>query len=143
MIFISSFVVTKINRLYGEIKVMIAGSLILTLLLALQPFMSLSQTYTIFIFIGGSIAIANSMIPIYLSKYFGHLGQGKVMGLQVSIFCITNVIIAIIGGPLTILNSKVILLLGALFIGSSSLLMFYHRNGQNQMIKLKNQSSCP
>jgi len=79
------------------------------------------------------------MIPTYLSKYFGHLGQGKVMGLQVTIFCITNAIISIIGGPLTILNSKVTLLLGATLIGCSSMVMIYHRKDQNRMIELKSQ----
>jgi predicted MFS family arabinose efflux permease len=134
MITISSLVIARLNNVYGEIKLMISGSFVLALLLAIQPFLNLFQTSIIFVFIGASIAIANSMIPTYLSKYFGHLGEGKVMGLQVTIFCITNVIIAVIGGPLTILNSKLVLLLGSALIASSCFWMLYSKKSQEQMI---------
>ena len=66
----------------------------------------MDRVFPIFAMIGVFIAVANGMVPTYLSKYFGHLGQGKVMGLQTSTFCVTNVIIASLGGPLSILSSR-------------------------------------
>jgi len=101
MILVSSLLVAKVQSRWGEIKAMLTGGLVLSALLAVQPFLGLTATFVLFAVIGGTIAMTNGMVPSYLSHQFGHLGQGKVMGLQTSTFCITNVIIATIGGPLT------------------------------------------
>ncbi len=127
MILVSSLIVTAVQKKYGEIRSMITGGFTLALLLSIQPFLGFYQTFVIFIMIGATIALTNGMIPSYLSTYFGHLGQGKVMGLQTTTFCITNVMIAIGGGLLSILDSIFILLLGAFFVACSALVLFKNR----------------
>lgn len=127
MIIISSLIVTAVQKKYGEIRTMITGGFTLALLLSIQPFLGFYQTFVIFILIGATIALTNGMIPSYLSTYFGHLGQGKVMGLQTTTFCITNVMIATGGGVLSILDSIFILLLGAFFIFCSVVVLFKNR----------------
>ena len=127
MIIMSSLFVTKIQKRYGEIHTMLAGGSTLAILLLIQPFLGFYQTFFIFILIGATIALTNGMIPSYLSTYFGYLGQGKVMGLQTTTFCITNVIIAIGGGVLSILDSIYVLLLGAALIFSSIIVLWKNR----------------
>ncbi len=135
MIAVSSFLVDKANHKFGEVKLMIYGSFALAILLVIQPFSDASWVFLIFFVIGGWIAIANGMVPTYLSKYFGHLGQGKVMGLQSATFCITNVIIAVVGGVLSVLSATLVILIGAGLIFASMLVMILTKKQQTRMIQ--------
>jgi len=135
MIIVSVLFVTKLQRKYGEIKVILAGATVLATLLFIQPFLGIYQAYVIFAMIGGIIALTNGMIPSFLSNYFGHLGLGKVMGLQTSTFCITNVIIAIVGGMIAILDSVYILLLGSFLVFGSVTVLWRNRKSQYKMMQ--------
>ena len=112
---------------------------VLSLLLFVQPFASYQLAFVLFAIIGGTIAMTNGMVPSYLAHYFGHLGQGKVMGLQTTTFCITNVIIATVGGFLSILDSKWILLLGAALVLSA--VGWLWKNRQSQFALMQRQSA--
>lgn len=134
MIIVSSFFVTKLQKKFGEIYVILVGGSILATLLFVQPFLGFYQAFVIFGMIGGIIALTNGMIPSYLSTYFGHLGQGKVMGLQTSTFCITNVIIAIFGGILSILDSVYVLLVGSVLVMFSVFVLWSNRKSQLRLV---------
>lgn len=134
MIIVSSFFVDKLNARFGEIKLIIVGSSLLCLSFIGQPFIEMELVYIVFAIIGVFIAIANGMVPTYLSKYFGHLGQGKVMGLQTTTFCVANVLVASLGGPLSILSSRWVILAGAGLVFVSILVMFKTRKRQQVMI---------
>ena len=135
MIVVSSFLVDKVNRRFGEILSIIMGSFVLALLLAYQPLTNASSVYIVFMLIGATIAVTNGMIPTYLSKYFGHLGQGKVMGLQISVFCIANILMALIGGPISILSASYILWIGAALMLLATIVMTISRHRQYRMIE--------
>jgi len=137
MIFMSSYYVTKFQKKFGEINVILGGASILAILLFIQPFLGFYPTFFIFALIGGTIALTNGMIPSFLSNYFGHLGQGKVMGLQTTTFCFTNVIIAILGGVLSILNVVWVLLLGALLIISAVMILWRNRASQLKLMAVE------
>lgn len=140
MIIVSSFLMDKTNKRFGEIKSIIFGSSALAVLVAIQPFANKTLVFPLFFVIGGWIAIANGMVPTYLSNYFGHLGQGKVMGLQSAIFCITNVIIAIVGGILSVISATLVILIGAGLIAASVIVMIFTRKQQEEMIiRVKSQ----
>jgi DHA1 family tetracycline resistance protein-like MFS transporter len=134
MIVVSSTLVARVQSYCGEIKAMLAGGLVLGVLLTVQPFTGFVTSFVIFAMIGGTIALTNGMIPSYLSHYFGHLGQGKVMGLQTTTFCITNVIMASLGGPVSILGSRWILLAGALMVLLAVWLLWSKRQSQYQLM---------
>ncbi|MGJ8663840.1 MAG: MFS transporter [Marinicella sp.] len=134
MIIVSSTLVAKVQSRYGEIKAILLGGLVLSILLLIQPFLGFGMTFVIFAIIGGIIAFTNGMVPSFLSHNFGHMGQGKVMGLQTSTFCITNVIVATIGGPISILDSKWILLIGAGLILMAVFSLWQNRHSQYQLI---------
>lgn len=130
MIVVSVVFVPKIQAVWGEVKAMLVGASLLAVLLWLQPFTDANHVRFIFVAIGCAIAIGNSMVPTFLSTAFGHLGQGKVMGLQTSIFCIANFLIALLGGALTIISSTYTLLLGAVLVASAVIWLWFNRRGQ-------------
>ena len=58
-------------------------------------------------------AIYNAIIPGWSAERFGGLGQGAVMGLLSTTFCLANILMALAGAVLTLVDTRLILLLGA------------------------------
>lgn len=59
-------------------------------------------------------AFYNAIVPGWCAERFGALGQGAVMGLLSTTFCLANIVMALVGSVLTLLDTRLILLLGAL-----------------------------
>lgn len=59
-------------------------------------------------------AIYNAIIPGWCAERFGGYGQGAVMGLLSTTFCLANIVMALVGSVLTLIDTRLILLLGAL-----------------------------
>lgn len=58
-------------------------------------------------------AIYNAIIPGWCAERFGGLGQGAIMGLLSTTFCLANILMALAGAVLTLVDTRLILLLGA------------------------------
>lgn len=58
-------------------------------------------------------AFYNAIVPGWCAERFGRFGQGAVMGLLSTTFCLANILMALIGSVLTLLDTRLILLLGA------------------------------
>ncbi len=59
-------------------------------------------------------AFYNAIVPNWCADRFGHYGQGAVMGLISTIFCIANILMALAGAVLTLIDTRLVLMLGAL-----------------------------
>jgi MFS transporter, DHA1 family, tetracycline resistance protein len=59
-------------------------------------------------------AFYNGIIPAWCAERFGAHGQGAVMGLLSTTFCIANIVMALAGAVLTLLDTRLVLMLGAL-----------------------------
>ncbi len=55
----------------------------------------------------------NAIVPNWCADTFGHHGQGAVMGLLSTIFCIANILMALAGGVLSLIDTRLVLGLGA------------------------------
>jgi DHA1 family tetracycline resistance protein-like MFS transporter len=55
----------------------------------------------------------NAVLPSWCAEQFGHHGQGAVMGLISTTFCLANIIMALAGAVLSLIDTRLILLLGA------------------------------
>ncbi|MEN9868273.1 MAG: hypothetical protein RL748_3863 [Pseudomonadota bacterium] len=64
--------------------------------------------------LGIPISMYNAVAPAYFSEKFGADGQGQIMGLLTTTFCLGNVIIALLGSVLTLLDTRLIILVGGL-----------------------------
>ncbi len=104
MIFSSMFIATRVINLIGQFNSLIASVLILSVSMLLLTYSTENIIYTLFGLMGAFIAINNAVTPTYMSDRFGHFGQGKVMGLQTSLFFLGNVIMAIMGSLVSLLS---------------------------------------
>ena len=58
-------------------------------------------------------ALYTAVFPAYCSERYSSYGNGTVLSLLSNIFCISNVIVALIGSGLTVVDTRLILVLGA------------------------------
>ena len=104
----SLFVVTRVQAKFGLINPMTNLIWMLALAMALGPFTDGVSTQVLFALTGIVIATFNGLMPVYLSdsQQGSNKGNGAIMGLLTMTFCIANVIAAVIGGPLLLLDSN-------------------------------------
>lgn len=58
-------------------------------------------------------AFYNAIVPGWCAERFGALGQGAVMGLLSTTFCLANIVMALAGSVLTLADTRLVLGLGA------------------------------
>ncbi|MBP7579548.1 MAG: MFS transporter [Vogesella sp.] len=81
------------------------------LLLAALPAM---PGLLLLVVLGLPLSIYNAVLPSWCAERFADYGQGSIMGLLSTIFCISNVLIAIFGSLLTLLDTRFTIALGGL-----------------------------
>ncbi|QYF94222.1 MFS transporter [Massilia sp. PAMC28688] len=59
-------------------------------------------------------AYYNAVVPGWCAEQFSALGQGAVMGLLSTTFCLANILMALAGSVLTLFDTRLVLLLGAI-----------------------------
>ncbi len=64
--------------------------------------------------LGVPLALYNAVLPAWMSERFADHGQGRVMGLLSTIFCLANVVMALAGGLISLLSTRWIMGLGGL-----------------------------
>ncbi|MEO5686637.1 MAG: MFS transporter [Burkholderiaceae bacterium] len=72
---------------------------------------------------GFPTAMYNAVMPAWMSERFAEHGQGRVMGLLSTIFCVANVIVALAGGWIALLSTRWIMALGGVAGVVSAVLM--------------------
>jgi MFS family permease len=72
---------------------------------------------------GFPTAMYNAVMPAWMSERFAEHGQGRVMGLLSTIFCVSNVIVALVGGWLALLSTRWIMGLGGVAAVTAAVLM--------------------
>ena len=88
--------------------------------LALQPALAF---LAVIIALGLPLALYNAVLPAWMSERFAAHGQGRVMGLLSTIFCVANVIVAVAGGWLAVLSTRWVMGLGGAWGICAALLM--------------------
>lgn len=104
MIGTSALVVTPVARSIGGERVVVWFTVMLGLLLMMAPLISGVGLYIGFASVGIAIAFVNGAFPSLMSARFGERGEGRVMGLLVTSFCLANVLMALGGSLLAMLN---------------------------------------
>lgn len=69
-------------------------------------------------------AFYNAVVPAWCAERFGGHGNGAVMGLLSTTFCLANIIMAALGSYLTLVDTRLILLLGAVLAAGAGWSMF-------------------
>lgn len=60
-------------------------------------------------------ALYNAGLPVYCSERFAEYGHGAILGLLATTFCISNVVVAIVGSSITLIDTRLALIVGAAF----------------------------
>jgi MFS transporter, DHA1 family, tetracycline resistance protein len=101
----SIYVVPRLAGRVDSLFVVTAGSLMLSVLFMLLPLANLLGMAVVFAACGLVIALTSGVFPAYVAARFGELGQGRVMGLLTTNFCLGNVIAAIGGSFIALMGS--------------------------------------
>ena len=75
-------------------------------------------------------ALYNAVMPAWMSERFAEHGQGRIMGLLSTIFCVSNVVVALAGGWIALLSTRWIMALGGAAAVVSALLMLRLARGE-------------
>ncbi|WP_341502200.1 MFS transporter [Gallaecimonas sp. GXIMD4217] len=115
MVTASLWLLNRLQGRFGITSVTAAGMLALGLLVAMlalaPPLWLVLFSYPL---CGLAIACYNGGLPVFASEGFGEEGQGKVMGLMVTTFCLGNVLMALAGSVLALWGALWALVAGGL-----------------------------
>ncbi len=125
MIATSVLINPKITNKMSHATAALLGMLLFSGALASVPFMSATNFLVSFALIGAGIAIYNGFLPAYISTAYEHKGQGQLMGMLVTIFCLGNVFAAVIGSILSLYSVYWALMFGAVIV-SLAIALFFH-----------------
>jgi MFS family permease len=121
MIVGSIYFVPRIAGHFDNMLIVRRGSLVFALLLMMLPWANFWGMLVIFSACGLTIALTNGVFPAHLAARFGELGQGRVMGLLTTNFCLGNVIAAVFGSFIALLGSGWTLFVGGILCLLASL----------------------
>lgn len=127
MILTSVFFVNQIKNSIGIVQGTQLGLIMLTLGLFTHLFVNASLLWPYYALMGICIALFNSFLPVYLSDTFSHIKQGQLMGLITTTFSLANVVIAIIGSLIAIINTTWAIGFGGSLALISAWLFYRHR----------------
>jgi MFS family permease len=123
MIVTSTLFVTRLAQIFGTRRAVGTSVATFTLLLALLPWLrSEALVFLVFAAQGAVIAVHNGTFSAFMSGSFGERGQGRVLGLLVTTFCLANVLIALVGSALSLFGGEWALVGGAVFTAAATAL---------------------
>lgn len=82
--------------------------------LSLLAWLPGQQGVVAIVILGVPLALYNAVLPAWVSERFAAYGQGRVMGLLSTVFCMANVMVALAGGAIAVLSTRWIMGLGGL-----------------------------
>lgn len=131
MIITSAFFITRLSALGTDRQLIFGCVITLGLSTGLLPFVDQTWCLLLFTIMGATIALENGIFPAFMSGTYGHYGQGRIMGLLTTNFCLANVIMALAGAFLALLGGAwVIWCASLLFIVSALWLLFQQSAGR-------------
>ena len=116
MVLVSALLVEKIKNTFGKIKPIILGMSLLGISQLLIPLVAETVIYFYFAAVGTFIAMYNGLLPVYIADRYEQQAQGQLMGLLTSTFYLANVVIALLGGVLSLLGAQWSIVFGGLLM---------------------------
>lgn len=121
MTFTSLTIVARLKHRLGETLILPLSLLLMGVGFASLPLINSSWLTVSFLFCGSMIAIYNGVLPGYITDTVPDQGNGAVMGLLTSTFCLANVVIALLGSVLLTYSHSAPLLLALVLTTFASL----------------------
>ncbi|BFM12452.1 MFS transporter [Simiduia litorea] len=127
MIVTSAFFISRLSQLGTDRQLIIACVVILGAATGLLPFLSQTWCLVLFTLMGATIALENGIFPAFMSGTYGHYGQGRIMGLLTTNFCLANVIMALAGAFLALLGGAWVIWCASILFFLSAIWLFFQR----------------
>ncbi len=131
----SVYVVPRLVNRAEELKLVNIGAAILALMLLALPWGNMAVMLGVFLASGFVVSLTNGVFPAYMAARFGDMGQGRVMGLLTTNFCLGNVVAAILGSFIALLGSGWSIFFGGLLIATASFWLYRVRQGINKNLQ--------
>ncbi|WP_394200948.1 MFS transporter [Shewanella waksmanii] len=122
----------KIQQRFNHAQAGLIGMLTFAIALAMFALTQSLLFMATFALMGIGIAIYNGFLPSYLSTAYEQRPQGQLMGMLVTIFCLGNLVAALLGGIFSMFDVRAALLFGAT-IATLAAALFYHGHYRSQM----------
>lgn len=122
MVLVSALLLERLKNAFDNRAVITVGLIAFAILLCGIGFIDESLAWWFFAATGISIAVFNGLLPIFYSDQFANDESGKLFGLITSTFCLGSILIAIIGGAVSLYGAIASIVLGGLLL---TLGMFY------------------
>lgn len=124
MVLSSLLLVERIKMLFGDMPTICTSILFLCIVFVITPLVTVEFLLVYCALAGCLIGLYNTLLPVYLSDRFGHVGQGRLMGLLMSTFCLANILIAVLGGFISLLESHWSIVFGGFLMCAGLVLLF-------------------
>jgi len=116
MITTSLVFIERLKKVFN-IKILIQTGLVaFGIIQCCAPLITESTLVAYALISGASIALFNVLFPVFLSDKYHHYEQGMLFGLLTSTFCLSNVLIAVLGGLISLLSASAALILGGVLV---------------------------
>lgn len=133
MIATATLLTMKAKRALGLVPAAVVGIALYAGAIASFPYGQVSF-WAAFVVAGIGIALFNAMMPSYLSESASSDdGQGQLMGLLTTVFCLGNVIIALLGAALALIDTRLVLLLSSLICVVAAALFWRQAQSKSQV----------
>ncbi len=116
MIFTSVFLIEKLKAKFEIRSLITLGLVIFGLTQGMVYVVTLDTLLVYCLITGSSIAFFNVLLPVFLSDKFADIEPGKLFGLLTSTFCLSNALIALLGGVISLYGSEFTLMFGGILV---------------------------
>jgi predicted MFS family arabinose efflux permease len=116
MVLVSVLLVERLKAAIGIGPTIFLGLALLIISLASIHFLPDAAVMAYFLLTGSFIAIYNGLVPVLISDQFSGEKQGRLMGLLISTFSLAAVLIAPVGGVISLIGAKFSIIFGAFLL---------------------------
>ncbi|WP_438863036.1 MFS transporter [Neptunicella sp.] len=133
MVITSALIVERVKQRLGLLPTILCGITSLSILMLCVFWIPLKYLYLYVALMGIANALYNGLLPVFITDTFSQQNQGRLLGLLSSIFCLANMLFALLGGAISLLGAQWSMFTGGimLLLGLCYLLVFKHHLSTN------------
>lgn len=124
MILFSVLIGPRLKTKFGFKTGILVGLLTLAVSLSLVFTVSKDYLFVYFFITGAAIGLYSGLLSAYISERYAYLEQGRLMGMLTSIYCLSSILIAPIGGVISSYSVDNSIVFGGLLFSLGTLLFW-------------------
>lgn len=139
MILFSVFIAPRLKAKCGFSTSILFGLITLGVSLILVFTVNKAYLFVYFFITGAAIGLYSGLLSAYISERYAYLEQGRLMGLLTSIYCLSSILIAPMGGAISSYSIDNSIIFGGILFSAGTLLFWrFSAKSQNNAYKAPN-----